>query len=111
MRRYDSTGEMGTLSPIFDEVALFGDCFASVSTRSMVEKVKLLMLGMNNQNGGVAPPNVQSLSVRSRAFRFREKKNRPHPIMVSNSGNLSQRWMEFSEATSTGDFSVNAIVK
>ena len=115
--RYDSTGEQGELSPVFDEIIIFQPGYSIVSTDVVGSKLEMMInhrcsqdLPANDQGGGTSG-NAQDLNIRSSAYRFRLKKNRMHPLMWEHRAVKSSRWVEFSKRQSWGDFSINALLK
>ena len=75
----------------------------------MASKVENMM---KRQAGDGRAPNSEILNRRTTAFKARNKKNRVHPLMKSKEvTGESREWMELSSACSSGDFSINAIMK
>lgn len=99
---YDSTNETGSISPIFDDLIIFtSGASAVVSTDVVVNRIELML----------KEDNREELNVRSNDHRFRFRKNQTHPLMVEHESGSSRRWMEFSQICSSGDFSVNGILR
>ena len=109
MFRYDSTAETGYLSPVFDEVIFFCTGWFFVAGDAIESKVENMM---KRQAGDGRAPNSEVLNRRTRAFKVKKKKNRPHPLMISKEeSGESREWLELSSACSSGEFSINAIMK
>ncbi len=111
--RYDSTGEQGQLSPVFDEIVVFQSGYTIATTDIIGSKLEAMINHRCSQNSAASDQagNTQDLNIRSSAYRFRLKKNRMHPLMWEHRAVKSSRWVEFSKRQSWGDFSINALLK